>query len=474
MPLTITVRLRHGRYDAGVRRGAEWPPQPARVFCALVASARAESDWAALRWLEAQPPPQVLADSAENVHYGRVVSYVVENATSPKGGSQEWIGRRNGMRARAHVIPATDSFAITWPDAGPPPEILASLATLAWMVPYVGRSTSMAEVTATGSNAVQQPGWVTYEPTQLDDPLGRWQLAVPHPGYTGTLADAYQDGRRAWEVARSVAYRVTPAAVGPQAESVAGPFSDLLVWRLATPDRGLDGGQATLLTQALRSAVMGLVPDPLPPQLTGHGADDDTHLAYLVVPDVGHDHADGHVLGLAIAVPRTYPERDQDILLRSLIRRMTTISLPGVGKISLCYGPGRTAGLRSATWVGAEGGARTWVTATPMRANGWLRRGRTIGQLVSQALVRSGYPEPINVATSGAPMLRGAVWRARPCTLPGNYRPFPFTHARVTFAEPVTGPVIAGSLRYLGLGLFLPLPDDDQEQPQSPRERAAS
>jgi hypothetical protein len=28
----------------------------------------------------------------------------------------------------------------------------------------------------------------------------------------------------------------------------------------------------------------------------------------------------------------------------------------------------------------------------------------------------------------------------------------------------VTGPVIAGSMRYLGLGLFLPLSESDQEQ----------
>src|SRR2546430_1595185 len=34
------VRLRHGRYDAGAERpgDAEWPPHPARVFCALAAS----------------------------------------------------------------------------------------------------------------------------------------------------------------------------------------------------------------------------------------------------------------------------------------------------------------------------------------------------------------------------------------------------------------------------------------------------
>ena len=66
MPLIITVRLRQGRYDAGGDRFSdpEWPPHPARVFCALAASCDGDDDpaWSALRWLEAQPPPEIRAE----------------------------------------------------------------------------------------------------------------------------------------------------------------------------------------------------------------------------------------------------------------------------------------------------------------------------------------------------------------------------------------------------------------------------
>ncbi len=67
MPLSIVVRLRHGRYDAAALRPsvAEWPPHPARLFCALVASAVEPADWSALRWLEAAGEPEVWASSVD-------------------------------------------------------------------------------------------------------------------------------------------------------------------------------------------------------------------------------------------------------------------------------------------------------------------------------------------------------------------------------------------------------------------------
>ena len=50
--LTIAVELLTGSYDAGDaddRRLAEWPPHPARLFCAMVAAARTAP-------ITAQPP----------------------------------------------------------------------------------------------------------------------------------------------------------------------------------------------------------------------------------------------------------------------------------------------------------------------------------------------------------------------------------------------------------------------------------
>jgi CRISPR-associated protein Csb2 len=57
------------------------------------------------------------------------------------------------------------------------------------------------------------------------------------------------------------------------------------------------------LTEAFRSAVLKASVGQAPPALHGHGADGRPHVAFLALPDVGGDHADGHLLGLAVAVP---------------------------------------------------------------------------------------------------------------------------------------------------------------------------
>jgi CRISPR-associated protein Csb2 len=75
---------------------------------------------------------------------------------------------------------------------------------------------------------------------------------------------------------------------------------------------------------------------------------------------------------------------------------------------------------------------------------------------VFASVVRAGYPEPEEVTFSPAPMIKGAPHRPRTDTLPAGRPRRPMVHARVTFGEPVVGPVLVGSMRYFGLGLLVP------------------
>jgi CRISPR-associated protein Csb2 len=467
MPFSITVRLRHGRYDAGGDRPseAEWPPHPARVFCALAAAADGDPAWSALRWLEAQPAPEVWADPDDQVRTGGAAAYVVKNATHPKGGGNlSWPGRDNGLRTRAFAVPASAAFTVVWPQADPPAGVLAQLRCLARLVPYVGRSSSLAEVSVAASEPGNLDGRVVYEMAQLGDPQADYQVRIPYPGYTQELQAAYLDGRRSWEVARTVPYAVRqPRAARADGDSdptlVEGPFEDLMVWTLARPVARINGDQAVALASALRNAVMSRIPDPIPAQVSGHGAPGRPHVGFLALPDVGHDHADGHILGLALAIPRDLPPADLGTLVRAVIMDpLTRLRLPGGRSLTLQYGADRS-GLQPARWAArSRGGTREWVTVTPLMLDGHLRRGRDESSEVARSLVVAGYPRPADVEVSAAPLVGGGVWRPRPDTLPAGRPRRRLVHARVVFAEPMAGPVLAGSMRYLGLGLFLPAP----------------
>ena len=488
MPMSISVRLRHGRYDAGGDRpsDAEWPPHPARVFCALAAAASTDAAWAALRWLEAHPAPEIWADPADRVRTSRTAAYVVENAIDAGGGNQTWPGRDNGMRTRAFAVPATDTFTVAWPHADPPAGVIAELRALARAVPYVGRSTSLAEVSV-GQSAPGDPGGrVVYEAVPPGDSRAAWQVRVPYLGYVDELQAAYDDGRRSWEVSRAVPYavrqhRAAPAGGDdrPSGRSAASPFEDLMVWALARPIARISGGQVVALASALRKAVMSRIPDPIPAQLSGHGAPGQPHLGFLALPDVGHEHADGHILGVALAVPRDLPPADLTLLLRGVIMDpLAQLRMPGGSTLTLQYGADRY-GLQPSRWEARSRGSREWVTATPLMLDGHLRRGRDEASEVARSLTIAGYPQPASVEVSAAPLTAGAVWRPRPGTMPTSRPQRRLLHARIRFAEPVIGPVLAGSMRYLGLGLFLPAtsapaPPHGRTTPQEQRQVAGT
>jgi CRISPR-associated protein Csb2 len=487
MPMSISVRLRHGRYDAGGDRPseAEWPPHPARVFCALAAAASTDAAWAALRWLEAHPAPEIWADPADRVRTGRVAGYVVENAIDAGGGNLTWPCRDNGMRTRSFAVPATDTFTVAWPQADPPAGVLAELHALARAVPYVGRSTSLAEVGVLQS-APDTGGRVVYEAVPLGDPRATWQVRVPYPGYVDELQAAYNDGRRSWEVSRAVPYaarqhQAVPAGGDDRSSgrSAASPFEDLMVWTLARPIARISGGQVVALASALRKAVMARIPDPIPAQLSGHGAPGQPHLGFIALPDVGHEHADGHVLGVALAVPRDLPGADLALLLRAVIMDpLAQLRMTGGIALTLQYGADRY-GLQPSRWAAGSRGSREWVTATPLMLDGHLRRGRDEASEVTRSLTIAGYPQPADVEVSGAPLTAGAVWRPRPGTMPAGRPQRRLLHARIRFAEPVIGPVLAGSMRYLGLGLFLPVksapvPPHGRTRPQEQRQVAGT
>lgn len=465
MPLTVLVRLVNGRYDAGGPRPdeAEWPPHPARVFCALTASGPDEAERAALRWVERLHAPQVWASDA--VAAGRS-GYVVTNVRHPGPGgfSQTWPGRTNGVRKRTGVVPGYGGFALAWPDAGPDAGCLAALRRLARRVPYVGRSTSPAVVSVQASLPRDEPGWLHWREAETAG-RGTAELRVPYRGYSDELDAAFAEGRRAWEVpGRAVPY--TAGSEEPSesaADQIAGPFGELLVFGFERGAAMLHGRSLLTMTGTLRRAVMDRIGTGVPAPVTGHGADDRAHIAYLALPDAGHQHADGHLLGVALALPADLDDTElAAILARVIDDPLRRLRIRGGYEAGVSYEPlrGSPWGLLPERWTAAgQGGSRYWATATPMMLDRHPHRAATEMSEVAWSLARAGYPEPKDVEVSPAALLPGAVHRLDLTAIPVRKPPRPMLHARVTFPSRVTGPVVAGALKYLGAGLFAPLPD---------------
>jgi CRISPR-associated protein Csb2 len=464
--VAVTVELLGGSYDAGsvAQRGAEaeWPPHPARLFCALVSVARAEPELAVLRWLEQQAPPVVCA--AELVDAPARASWVPTNKRSADGGSQTHPGRTNQLRIRSRAVPASSMVRVVWETAEPDETQVAVLDELARRVPYLGRSTGVAllSVAATGPvMAGEGPAaGEVYEPCELDD--AETTLRVPFAGYLDRLEELHRDDRPAWEVFRLRGYRrrrpVEPVAgLG----LVASAYRDLVV--LGLPWKP-DGRLAPMFAEALRSAVLRRAGHGAPAVLHGHGVDGRPHVAFLALPSVGGQHSDGHLLGLAVAVPEL-PIADRKAVLAAVLGGPAIgeagggleVTVSGIGAVELTYQP---AGARGAWGASAERwrhGSRRWATATPMVLDRYPKREEQVPGLVAESCLRLGLPEPVDVQVSREPLMAGAV-RMVPGDLPKQARGRLFRHVGLTFDQPVAGPVLLGAGRYLGVGLFAPVP----------------
>ncbi|WP_026341526.1 type I-G CRISPR-associated protein Csb2 [Actinomadura atramentaria] len=458
MALVIDVRLLQGRYEAEVDGGrGEWPPHPARMFCALASVAHEPGEQEALRWLETLPAPQVWAP--DTVAESRASEYVVTNKTS-KGGSHHWPGRTTILRSRTSVTPAADGFAFVWPDLEPVTEMVQQLDKLAWKVPYLGRSSCSVALRV-------------HTAPKLRDEWRVWRLAAERgvaesrisivriysSGYLDALNAAFESGVSACDKADKKPYIKDngPEEAAAAHAAVAGPFGEVLTFSIPAGTVRPEGIDLLRWTQTLRRAVLSLVGDGAAPAITGHVLGGRGHVAYLGLVDAGHANARGHLVGLGVALPADL-DADAQAQLVARVRRELTLTMGRYGDATVRYEPwpSKPNRLRPEFWSAGHAGATRWTTVTPVMLDRYLKPRHDPAEELARCLVTAGYPEPAAVQVSDTPLLRGALHRPGPATYPEGRPRRRLLHARVAFPEPVRGPVLAGSMRYLGLGLFTP------------------
>ncbi|BBL77197.1 type I-G CRISPR-associated protein Csb2 [Methylomagnum ishizawai] len=459
--------------DGAGKQRAEWPPHPDRVFMALAAAwfetGRAEEERAVLLWLERLPPPAIRAAEATfrsgTGGGGPVVGYVPVNDTElgrktpdthdPGRLKEAGLGllpeyRSRQPRAFPVAIPADPDVYLSW-DGGVPEPHRAPLVSLCRKVISVGHSASLVQMWLEDSPPAAD--WVPVEGLgahrlrvsgtgRLDDLERRCNRdqVIAWGGLVARLAEASKSKEKKmlkeqlsdrFPNGRPVSLRPVPGmwqAYGrpeqPADERVPGQSlfdPHLLVLALDGQRPSL---HATLkLTEALRGATLAACRAPgaaIPEWLSGHAADGRAtalpHVALLPPPFVDHDHADGRVMGLALALPRGLDPAEAAAILEPWLR--DGHGLPA----SLSLFDGRWLECRAeletrarppqkSLWAEAwTRPSRRWASVTPVvldRHCGGKDRWEKAAEVVKDACERIGLPRPLDVLLHPDSLIRG-------------------------------------------------------------------
>jgi CRISPR-associated protein Csb2 len=425
------------------------------MFMALVAAwglrGRDEHEKNALAWLETLPPPALRASG-----YGKTaetVSFFVP-VNDEKGNPD---ARRKAERHFPSVVPDEDTVYFIW-YADVPNGHRAALAELCRNVTYLGHSSTLVQ--AWLSDEAPQP---TLVPIDGNAPM-RLRVAK-----AGRLDELIADFEATDAEGRPSARRPGPGAwfgYGPPLTAVrdvlAGDFAgDFLILRRVSGNHlGLVSTLA--LTGAMRGAAMASSAQPPCEILSGHTADGKptrrAHVAYVPLADVGHEHADGHLLGIAAILPLGLSPAESEKCVRAIAQvqhltlgRIGTWDLEGEG----ADGEGRVA-LNSQTWLAPS---RRWASVTPVVLDRFPKKDGDAEESVARACERVGLPRPAAVTVHpvslhlGVPTAREFPSLPAKEGIPSRWH----AHAAIVFADDVAGPVLLGAGRFRGYGFFRPL-----------------
>ena len=529
-------------HDRGL---AEWPPHPARLFSALVAT-WADSDHPdpaernALEWLEAQDPPSIAASHAEPrrvvTHFVPVNDATVVSASSYRKRAQKIddlqrdlveTRRADGAAARRHartletglrkarnvtnlvsgtaktgisllpenrirqarlypsVTPTEPRVTFLWKDL-PIRGVTDALDRLLSRVTRLGHSSSLVSC-----RIAPDPPTPTYVPSERGAVLRsvrKGQLEYLEYEYA-----QHQASRPRALPYTAVRYATTEtrskAEARPLQPDTAG---DWIVFEFLPGSRRLPSTRTAEVAKVLRAAVFAHAEEPIPEGLSGHRPDgtpsSSPHVAFLPLPHIGHQQADGRLMGIAIAIPEFLNATSRRSLLRAISFWEKSETRPGdprgttpalrltLGKRGVLEMTRQTrlsglVALRPRVWSRAS---RRWVSATPIALPthpGPLGRGTATARAkawakaeegVTASCQHVGLPQPERVVVSVEPFIQGArpaqqFPAFRQGTTSGRGVARRQVHTSVTFAEPISGPLVLGAGRYQGLGLMRPV-----------------
>lgn len=491
----------------------EWPPHPARLFYALVSALHAfdadaegfeNSEREALVWLESLDNPTIYCPQQDTISHRETVKHYVPVNDPPKKlqqGDRPKPDHLPELREKTARAFPTLSFAagsntvfFQWQnvDGG---KYLDGLNSLFGRVSYLGHSSSLVALGFANAipnetslviwhpNAEAGNGRVFrristgllemlegfYEPNELSQQ--NYRLPSDLVRYS-TAADEHPERfqSRSHFGSRWVVYRF------PEWARVSLTASLALTTNLKTEACRLASEAGANISRVAKAMISGhkvQSGDPV----------EGPHVAWIALPYVGHRNASGLVFGVAAVLPQSLENPENRSLaaeihrvlhgIHSLPFRGSTIGLERVIHKQSAL-PTFPQALTPKRWCTAS---KVWASVTPMaldRFPGFLfgRARRSEAEVEStekafeeakasirQSCANIGLPEPLEVAISKVSWVESCppIHQFAPVKKVSN-KPKPVhAHVRLTFEDPVAGPILLGRLRYLGMGLFVPI-----------------
>lgn len=491
--LLIAVQFQEGRYhgqDDGFNGADGWPPSPGRLFQALVAAAACgdripAKDERALKWLEKIGPPRI---AMPPVRRGRAVTlYVPNNDLDAVGGAPARVGEiRTSKQWRPCFFDSAESVLYAW-DFEPESEEAARICAIAGRLYQLGRGIDMAW--ASGRVLEQREAKTVLEshPGPILQPRGDGQIATPRAGTLDSLVTRHQGNcmrlatvrvgrksRQEFTQPPKASFRYTGYDTSPRYLHFELRHFEL---------RNLEGrfapyplASAALLITGLRDDVAARLKKSLPEQsalfkklIVGRDAgpaDLAQRIRLMPIPSVGTRYTDPSIRRIAVEVPPDCPIRLDD--LQWAFSGLEPHD-PETGKIL----PGRLVSTDDSRMADRfRGPARAFWSVTPLALSRAKRRRLGIADkkaanernqeeqraasAVVQALRHAGIRvSPIDVRVQREPF-SGRGERVEAFAAGTRFPKETLWHVKVSFAEPVAGPLVLGDGRYLGLGLMQP------------------
>lgn len=470
--LLLTVHFHEPRYHGA----GQWPPSPMRLFQALVAGAAdgahlPEDARAALEWLERLQPPEIVAPPA--VLGQRYINYVPNNDAD--AGKNPIEAPRSGKTIHPWIFETEAPIHYLWKPIEDGPHA-RRLCVLTERLHHFGRGVdpawAAAQILPEKEARTEISGQGIHH---LPSGPAITKQAVPIAGTLRSLERRFALNRKKFNrLNGKLAFSQPPKPLMREVSYDAPP--DRVLYELRDETRGflrVPSREAITLTKTLLNGAAERLKQEFPDRaetferlVIGRGADaaDKTRRMRLVpLPSIGTEYVDRTIRRLLVEIPQDCPIR-RDTLLWAF-DGLTWHNLDGVVLGSLVRANDRQM------LENYERSSTLWQTETPVALGAGRRRigkgdtkagverlaeeDRAIAE-VRQALRHANIAQqPTGIEVQREPFsTRGA-----PCNdvTSGRFDKHALWHVRMSFEQPVAGPLVIGNGRFAGLGVMSPV-----------------